>query len=309
MNLKQNTGLKRNVLDKFYTKEEIVKDLMILHEKYIEIDKNNDLIIEPSAGNGKFISMIKQKCNNSIFIDIQPEHNEIEKHDYLNYNLKNNRNYVPTEKIVSGNDYKKIHIIGNPPFGKNSSLAIKFIKHSCLLSHNIASISFILPKSFRKESMKKYFDLHFHLIFEKDLPNNSFLVNDTVYNVPCIFQIWKYKKDKRQILQNELPKSFKFVKKEEEHDISFRRVGVYAGKICIFPFTKDKSKQSHYFIKFINKKTKKENLDKLLDIDLDLKSIEKENLILCERFENNNTVGPRSISKPELIHEFNKHLD
>lgn len=295
MNLKQNTGLKRNILDKFYTKEEIVKDIMNIHEKYINIDKKNDLILEPSAGDGKFISMIKQKCNNYIFIDIEPEHNEIHKLDYLNYNLKNTTNY------------KNVHIIGNPPFGKNSSLAIKFIKHSCLLSDNVKSISFILPKSFRKESMKKYFNLHFHLIFEKDLPNNSFLVNDTVYDVPCIFQIWKYKKEKREVLQNELPKSFKFVKKEEDHDISFRRVGVYAGKISIFPFTKDKSEQSHYFIKFTNNKTKEENLEKIFENNLEL--LEKEYLILCERFENNNTVGPRSISKPELINKFNKHLE
>lgn len=299
MNLKQNTGLKRNILDKFYTKEEIVKDIMNIHEKYIKINKTNDLILEPSAGDGKFISMIKQKCNNYIFIDIEPEHNEIHKSDYLNYNLKDTTNY------------KNIHIIGNPPFGKNSSLAIKFIKHSCLLSDNVKSISFILPKSFRKESMKKYFNLHFHLIFEKDLPNNSFLVNDTVYDVPCIFQIWKYTKEKRKVLQNELPKSFKFVKKEEDHDISFRRVGVYAGKISIFPFTKDKSEQSHYFIKFTNNKTKEENLEKIFENNLELleKKKEKEYLILCERFENNNTVGPRSISKPELIKEFNKHLE
>lgn len=299
MNIKQNTGLKRNILDKFYTKEEIVKDIMNIHEKYINIDKKNDLILEPSAGDGKFISMIKQKCNNYIFIDIEPEHNEIHKSDYLNYNLKDTTNY------------KNIHIIGNPPFGKNSSLAIKFIKHSCLLSDNVKSISFILPKSFRKESMKKYFNLHFHLIFEKDLPNNSFLVNDAVYDVPCIFQIWKYKKEKRKVLQNELPKSFKFVKKEEEHDISFRRVGVYAGKISIFPFTKDKSEQSHYFIKFTNNKTKEENLEKIFENNLELleKKKEKEYLILCKLFENNNTVGPRSISKPELIKEFNKHLE
>ena len=29
---------------------------------------------------------------------------------------------------VAKKDYKKIHIIGNPPFGRQSSSAIKFIK-------------------------------------------------------------------------------------------------------------------------------------------------------------------------------------
>jgi hypothetical protein len=44
-----------------------------------------------------------------------------------------------------------IHIIGNPPFGRQSSTAIKFIKKSCLFCN---SLSFILPKSFKKDSLK-----------------------------------------------------------------------------------------------------------------------------------------------------------
>ena len=47
--------------------------------------------------------------------------------------------------------------------------------------------------------MKKYFSLNYHLIFEMDLPTNSFLINDEETNVPCIFQIWQYKEEKRKI--------------------------------------------------------------------------------------------------------------
>jgi uncharacterized protein YlbG (UPF0298 family) len=54
----------------------------------------------------------------------------------------------------------------------------------------------------------------------------------------------------------------------------------------------DKSTQSHYFIKFINNKTIEQNIEKLKLL----------------QFEFNNTVGPKSISKPELINEFNKLL-
>ena len=86
---------------------------------------------------------------------------------------------------------KKIHIIGNPPFGRQSSLAIKFIKNLV----NIAIVClFILPKSFKKDSMKKHFPLEYHLIFEFDLPENSFIVDDKEHNVPCVFQIWEKKK-------------------------------------------------------------------------------------------------------------------
>ena len=79
------------------------------------------------------------------------------------------------------------------------------------------------------------------------------------------------------------PTYYSFIKKEEHPDISFRRVGVYAGKIDTE--TADKSIQSHYFIKFTNDKSITDNINKLSTITYDF----------------NNTVGPKSISKQELI--------
>jgi 16S rRNA A1518/A1519 N6-dimethyltransferase RsmA/KsgA/DIM1 with predicted DNA glycosylase/AP lyase activity len=277
MNKEQSKGLKRNTIDKYYTKKDIVKECVTYIKKNINISKN-DLIIEPSAGNGSFINFIKKLSNNYEFYDLEPENKQITKQDFLEYN------YVKNEK-----QYKKIHIIGNPPFGRQSSLAIKFIKKCCEFSQ---SISFILPKSFKKDSMQKHFSNKFHLIYEMDLPKNSFLVNTIETDVPCIFQIWEKndKKERIKIIKNE-PLHFKFVKKEINPDISFRRVGVNAGNISIE--INNKSSQSHYFIKFTNNKSINENLEQL-----------KKN-----KFDFNNTVGPKSISKPELIDEFNKSLN
>ena len=171
---KQTKGLKRNVIDKYYTKSEVVNLCIETIKNKINID-NKHLIIEPSAGNGAFLDSIKTLCDNYKFYDKEPEHIGIVKQDYLELTF---------EEFT---DYEKIHIIGNPPFGRQSSLAIKFIKHSCKFCN---TISFILPKSFKKDSLKKHFPLHFHLIEEKDLPTNSFLVNDIEYDVPCVFQIW-----------------------------------------------------------------------------------------------------------------------
>ena len=98
--------------------------------------------------------------------------------------------------------------------------------------------------------MMKYFPKCFHLIFSMDLPINSFLVNKIEHDVPCVFQIWEKKETNREIPKKEKPKNYEFVKKKENPDISFRRVGVYAGKI---DKETEKSEQSHYFIKF-NKK-------------------------------------------------------
>ena len=66
--------------------------------------------------------------------------------------------------------------------------------------------------------------------------------------MPCVFQIW-IKKDAYRVLPKKLiPNNYKFVKKTDSHDISFRRVGVNAGDID--KETEKKSIQSHYFIKF-----------------------------------------------------------
>jgi predicted RNA methylase len=272
---KQKKGLKRNTIDKYYTKPCVVEQCIELVKKYINIS-NNDLIIEPSAGNGSFVESIKILSTNYKFYDLEPEHNEVYKQDFLEFDYK---------KLKQ--KYTNIHIIGNPPFGRQASLAIKFIKKCCVFSN---TISFILPKSFKKDSMKKSFEKHYHLIYEIDLLENSFLVNGIESDVPCVFQIWQYKEEIRNEVDKQIPLNFKFVRKEDSPDISFRRVGVNAG--TIMKEINNKSCQSHYFIKFTNNKTIDKNIEKLKLL----------------KFNFNNTVGPKSISKPELIDEFNKLL-
>ena len=274
MSKKQDVGLTRNTIDKFYTNIIVVEKCITLLKTYVTIS-SGDVIIEPSAGNGSFIKHIKSLSSNYIFYDLEPEHSEIVKQDYLEFDHK---------KISNNNLYKKIHVIGNPPFGRQSSLAIKFIKKSC---EYCDTLSFILPKSFKKDSIKKHFPLEYHLICEYDLPNNSFLVDGKEYNVPCVFQIWERKKNNRTVPEKLIPKNYTFVKQHEKHDISFRRVGINAGNID--RETENKSHQSHYFIKFDNDITDK-LFQQLSDINYECK---------------HNTVGPKSISKQELIKEFN----
>ena len=269
----KKTGLKRKTNDKFYTSLHVVNECINLIKDNLDIDENN-LCIEPSAGNGSFIYGIKSLFKNYKFYDLEPEHDEIILQDYLDYD------YNKIDKSI----YNKIHVIGNPPFGRQSSLAIKFIKKS---AEYCDSISFILPKSFKKDSLKKHFPLNFHLTCEYELPKNSFTIDKKEYDVPCVFQIWIKKDICRAIAEKIIPNNYKFVKKEEDHDISFRRVGVNAGYID--KETKEKSIQSHYFIKFDIELTN-ELLDQLKNIHYNCK---------------NNTCGPRSISKQELINEFN----
>jgi hypothetical protein len=95
----------------------------------------------------------------------------------------------------------------------------------------------------------------------------------------------------REIPKKLKPLGFVFVEKTQNPDISFRRVGVNAGTIDVVNIN-DKSIQSHYFIKFNNNKSLLDNVNALSKI----------------KYNFNNTVGPNSISKQELIKEFIKIL-
>lgn len=271
---RQKKGLNRNVIDKYYTNSDIVLMCVALIKEHVSIDYQNDLIIEPSAGNGAFIDELKILAQNTLFYDLEPEHAEIAKQDFLRLEHK--------FEHVTG----KIHIIGNPPFGRQSSSAIQFIKKSCMFGN---TISFILPKSFKKDSMKKSFPQNFHLLYEVDLPENAFLVNGQEHNVPCVFQMWEKQSTNRRSSEKLTPVGFRFVSQTENPHISFRRVGVNAGVIDIHNIY-EKSQQSHYFIQFTNGKTIDDNVELLSNIQFET---------------SNNTVGPKSISKQELMAKFN----
>ena len=66
--IKQDKGLKRDTIDKYYTKINVVEECKTEIIKYINIGEN-DLIIEPSAGNGSFIKIIKELSRNYKFYD------------------------------------------------------------------------------------------------------------------------------------------------------------------------------------------------------------------------------------------------
>jgi len=272
--LEQTKGLERNTIDKFYTKEEVVDLCMDRLKQHLTINRE-DMILEPSAGNGAFLKAIQLLPASFLFYDIEPEHPAILHKDYL-------KDEIDFKELVSL--YPRIHVIGNPPFGRQSSLAIQFIKKSCTFCH---SVSFILPKSFKKTSRHRCFPPDFHLLFEMDLPDHSFLVNEKEHDVPCVFQLWEKKTVPRDPVIQLEPRHFRFVKKDEQPDLSFRRVGVNAGTVntCI-----EKSIQSHYFIK------------------LDHPTPDLIQRLSQLTYPSNNTVGPRSISKQELIAVFNPLL-
>ena len=282
----QTTGLKRSPGDKFYTAPHVVTKCIQLLKEHIIIDRG-DVCIEPSAGKGAFIDSLKSLSEKHNFYDIEPQHSEIAKQNYLDYDYEKSDYKNIINEVDKDVDIGKIHVIGNPPFGRQGSLAIKFIKHSCKFCD---SLSFILPRSFRKISMQRHIDLNFHLICDSDIDPFSFIVDDVPHDVPCIFQIWEKRDYERYMPKKAIEIGYIFVKRDEKHDISFRRVGNKAGEICT-ENTDQKSVQSHYFIKFDDRI---QISDELIDI---LRSMDYS----CK----DDTCGPKSISKQELIYRFN----
>lgn len=169
--------------DKYYTKIEIAEDCysaMKTSLANLQILPNNLIFIEPSAGSGVFLKVVKENIKG---FDLVPEGENIIQNDFLSD--KNLLDYLTAEEKKS-----EIIIIGNPPFGKKSDLAIKFVNKSFEYSD---IVGFIVPIQFRKWSVQKHIARKAKLILDKDLPENSFTLNDKDYKVRCCFQIWTLK--------------------------------------------------------------------------------------------------------------------
>lgn len=266
----QTTGLSRNTKDAFYTLPSVAL-LCIQHfQKYIEPSKE-DVVIEPSAGAGAFSSPLSSLFHRVHAFDIDPQASGILKQDFL---------FFPETKLFRELGSASVHVIGNPPFGRQAKLARAFIR-TC--SSFAVSISFILPKSFKKQSFQNTFPSCFHLVFETDLPENSFLIDNKPHDVPCVFQIWKKKSTERINTPLLTPDGFVFCKRDQDPDLAVRRVGVHAGKV-VEENLDALSEQSHYFLR-------------LTGHDRDMLRAKLRQM----RFQHDNTVGPRSISQQELL--------
>ena len=167
-------------LDKFYTIQAISeKCLQRIGSRYNWTDWG--LVIEPSAGNGSFLTRIP--VDNKIGIDISPEHKDIIKQDFLTYTPPTNAG--------------KILIVGNPPFGRISSLAIKFFNHASKWADVIA---FIIPRTFRRVSVQNKLNTRFHLVFDEEIPIGSSSFTPPMM-AKCCFQIWEKKDTERMIVE------------------------------------------------------------------------------------------------------------
>jgi hypothetical protein len=178
MSDKKTKEVREAGLDQFYTIPSIAEKCLASISKIYKWS-DWDLVVEPSAGNGSFLTKIP--TDKKIGLDISPQHNDIIAQDFFTYNPPNNK--------------AKILVVGNPPFGRVSSLAIKFFNHAAKWADVIA---FIIPRTFRRVSVHNKLDLNFHLIFDEEIPTQPCSFNPPMM-AKCCFQIWEKRSTKRII--------------------------------------------------------------------------------------------------------------
>lgn len=199
-----------NSLDKFYTSASVADDFISFISSIVSLNCKD--VLEPSAGSGILAERLKRIGSRVLAIDIEPDRENIIKQDFLTL--------TPEEIDI---------VVGNPPFGKNSSLAVKFF--NVCADWSPEHICFILPNTFNKPRFWGRLDKRYSLIAKKQCPKNAFTFNGKSYDVPCVMQIWK-KAARDLSLPNKL-EVFEEACPYADNIVFVRRVGGKAG--CIVP--------------------------------------------------------------------------
>ena len=145
-------------------------------------------------------------------------------------------------------------VIGNPPYGNNGSLAVKFINKAAELSDYVL---FVLPKSMNKVSRMNRVTTSLRLTFNEDLPGDTF-----PRGIGAVVQKWENTGVKREKIETLTSHSdFTFTSREDSsHCIC--RVGAAVGKG--FRTYDNRSVNTHFMMKVANAGVV-ENLDAIQD--------------------------------------------
>jgi len=193
--------------EQFFTQHNTAKELakIIMAQPWY---KDIETTIEPSAGDGAWLDAMP--VNHAY--DIEPKHPQVILQDFLfdvdeksgKDNLMKTKKLTEKEraevlgsadfKIIRRTDGGKILIVGNPPFGRMGKLAKAFMRKCETFADYIA---FILPASFSKASVIRQMPKTLHLIYQKDLLQETFRFERDGKKVATVFQIWERKEEHR----------------------------------------------------------------------------------------------------------------
>lgn len=202
---------------------------------------------------------------------------------YGDYYKKKGYNCISTKEFFEASGMRFSAIIGNPPYGKNSSLAVKFLNKASELSD---TIHMVLPRTFRKPSIINRLNPHLHLVEDKDVDDAAFRGSI----IACV-QRWEVRSEKRERIETFTSHpDFTFCKKSDA-DVCLGRVGGGpSGKV--FSEWEHRSENSHYFLKVRDPEV----------ID-NLRSLYSEFRVAALQ-----TVGCPSLSKDDCVKIYSNHF-
>lgn len=223
------------IFDQFYTRPDLAQRLSACMMESLPHAASHYRWLEPSAGGGAFWECLPR---GSLALDVEPRHPAVRAADFLAWTPEGEPG--PTRRWA---------VVGNPPFGKNASLAVQFFNHAACFAE---AIGFIVPRTFQKPSLQNRLDRRFWLIHEEVLPECSFLFEGEPRAVPCVFQIWVRRTEVRQAATPvRTHPDFSFVPRASA-DFALQRVGVAAG--CVKDLHhRSLAASSHYFLRVTNR--------------------------------------------------------
>lgn len=151
-------------MDKYYTNSETAQ---LVH--HVALARGCARYVEPSAGGGA----ISKRFDEITSYDILPEAPGIIKKNWFDVDM------LPESCCV----------VGNPPFGDRSKLAIEFINHAFKIGAD--EVIFILPNTFKKHTIQSKITKRAFLSKTIDLPSSVFEYEGKPYHVPCCLQVWQ----------------------------------------------------------------------------------------------------------------------
>lgn len=162
--------------DQYFTRPEIARFCLDKFEALLGEVAPKAWWVEPSAGDGSFLNILLERNRRVWAGDLHPQHDAVVANDYLAQPL-----------VPRPGDLAHTVVVGNPPFGKRASLAVKFINRA--LRHG-GMVGFIVPLQLRKWSAQKLVRKNARLVMDLDLPAEAFLFMGRPYTLRCCFQVW-----------------------------------------------------------------------------------------------------------------------
>lgn len=167
------------LLSKYYTRPEIAQECTMLFEDFIGPET---LIIEPSAGAGAFLEAAHRPI---LGYDVAPDHPYVTERDFIIDGLS-----------PALADLDDIALLGNPPFGRRSTLALEFVNRGL---HQAGTVGFILPSSFQRWDTQRKVDQRARLVFNHPLPEEAFSFIGRPFSLRSTFQVWTLNPDARDL--------------------------------------------------------------------------------------------------------------